>query len=412
MLLIILAGIAAQDVPASASAPATAETKTSDRKGKSDYVDVEAGVGYSTNPLLRGDLGLGQGFGRISVRGVHTRYTERSLTSLSAYGENVTYLGRYGSQQLISVAAHHDRSLSETWKVFGDLDASLDRSGQLSTRFIGFPTTIPTDIIGTPTLPDIQNVDVALNGRTYRFSGQLGAVLKLTPRDNWSFRGGYSRSTFRSNTLDSTTSDFFGSVGYDRLLDERTTVGSIVTVRHSDYDPTGNARVVTPQVTVRKSFSERTTLSGALGVSFARIDNGLTVRNSTGISANASLCRAGQGDSLCISVARDQQASSISGPVTSTSSSIGYFRTIDANQSIQLSASVGRYTRTDDTFLSPLSVGNSTYLNAAGSYSRKLGSRWYSGLNVSARKLYLDGPDPKADASGSVFLRYRFGDLG
>ena len=201
-------------------------------------------------------------------------------------------------------------------------------------------------------------------------------------------------------------------MSYDRELNERTSVGSIVTVRQSDYDGPGNVRVITPQVTGRLNLSEQTTLNGAIGISLARIDDGMMITNSTGIAANASMCHAGQNGQFCASVARDQQTSSIGGPVRLTSASLSYGRKIDANQSLQLSVSAARYSPSVRSFVVPLAIGRSTYLNAAASYSRKLGSRWYSGLNVSTRKLYRYGTDPKPDTSGSIFLRYRLGDLG
>lgn len=412
MLILLIAGMAAQDVPATAEVSSSGDATATSRKGKSDYVDLEAGVGYSSNPFLSSSSGSGRGFGRISGRLVHNRWTERSTTSLSAYGENITYLGRYGSQLLFSLNAHHDASINEKLKLFGDLDASLDRSGQLGTRFIGLPSLSPGDNVTTPPLPDVQDINVFAAGRTYRLAGQLGAQLTMSSRDSWTFRTGYSRAMFRSGTLDSTSADIFGSAAYDRSLNARTTVGGIVTVRQSDYDGPGNVRVITPQVTGRLRLSQQTTLSGGIGVSLARIDDGTAVTHSAGITANASLCHRGQNEQFCGAFSRDDQTSSIGGPVTSTSASVSYVRKIDENQSLQLSVSGARYSQSVGSFVAPLTIGRSTYLNAAGSYSRKLGGRWYSGLNLSARKLYRDGSDPKADASGSVFLRYRLGDLG
>ena len=412
MFLLLIAGMAAQDVSATPKVALAGDGALPARTGQIDYVDFEAGAGYSTNPFLAVDSGSGRAFGRISAQVVHQRRSERSATSLTAYGENITYLGRYGSQQLLSVSGHHDESVDEKVRLFGDLNASLDRSGQLGTRFIAVPSFSPGTIVTTPALPDVQNVDVFVAGRTYRFSGQVGAQLTMSPRDRWTFRTGYSRSMLRGASIDTSYSDVFGSAAYDRELNERTSVGGILTARQLDYDGPGNVRVITPQVTGRMSLSQQTTLSGAIGVSLARIDDGTTITNSTGIAANASLCHTGQDGQFCASISRDQQTSSIGGPVRSTSASFSYGRKIDANQSLQFSLSAARSSPSVRSFVVPLTIGRSTYLNAAASYSRKLGSRWYSGLNVSTRKLNRDGPNPKPDVSGSIFLRYRLGDLG
>jgi hypothetical protein len=414
MLFILAAGLIAQEAPAAAGPSPTGEPIAASRKGKSDYVDLEAGAGYSTNPFLAYGSDTGRAFGRISAHAVHSRWTERSSTTLSAYGEDVTYLGRYGSKLLGRVTAHHDEQTSETLRLFGDVDASLDRGGQLGTRFIGSPSVLPVNVVITPGLPIDPNVDVFADGRTYRFSGQVGAQLTTTPRDTLSFSAGYSRSMFRSGSVDSNVSDIFGTIGYNRRLDERTTVGAQVSSRQSDYDGRGKVRVITPQFTFHKAFSPETTVDGALGVSFARLDNGLSVRNTTGLAGNVALCHAGQKDHVCATVARSQQTSSIAGPATSLSAGIDYGRQIDANQSIQFNVSASRYTQQGDSFVVPvaLALGRSDYVSANGSYSRKLGNRLYAGVSASVRKLYQDGANPKADVGGSVFLRYRLGDLG
>ena len=53
----------------------------------------------------------------------------------------------------------------------------------------------------------------------------------------------------------------------------------------------------------------------------------------------------------------------------------------------------------------------SNYYRAAADYTRKIGGRLFAGVNVSARKVTEAGLDPDADFSGSLFIRYRFGDV-
>jgi hypothetical protein len=412
IILLMAAGLVAQEVPATSGASEPTGASSSTPKGKSDYVDLEAGVGYSTNPFLSFYSGAGRAFARASFRAVHNRWTERTTTTLAAYGENIAYLGRYGSQQLFSLSAHYDRLVSQTVKLFGDLDGSLDRNGQLGTRFISLPLIAPVGGVPTPSLPGASYLDVLANGPTYGLSGQGGAQVTSSPREVWTFRSGYSRTMFRGTALDRTYSDFFGSAAYDRKIDQRTTFGGILTARQSLYDGPGNVRVITPQVTVRKSLSPQTDFTAALGVSFARIDDGVTVHRSTGLAANGSLCHSGQSDRICASVSRDQQVSSIIGPVTSLGANVDYVRKIDANQSLQLTVGASRSSRPFTTLIAPLSTSRSDYVTAAGSYSRRLGNRWFTGVNVSYRKLYQAGPDPKADVGGSFFVRYRLGDVG
>jgi hypothetical protein len=119
-----------------AAAPVTPIASGKATPGVLTYVDLEGGLGYSTNPNLTLGDGSGRALVRASAHAVHTRFSARSTTRLSAFGENVTYLGRYGSQQLVQLSAHHDTAVDEKLRVFGDLNASLDRSGQLGTRLL------------------------------------------------------------------------------------------------------------------------------------------------------------------------------------------------------------------------------------------------------------------------------------
>jgi hypothetical protein len=47
----------------------------------------------------------------------------------------------------------------------------------------------------------------------------------------------------------------------------------------------------------------------------------------------------------------------------------------------------------------------------AGSYNRVINGRLSAGASVTVRALREDGPDPNNDVGGSVFLRYRLGNI-
>ena len=57
--------------------------------------------------------------------------------------------------------------------------------------------------------------------------------------------------------------------------------------------------MITPQLTGRLLLGPRITLDGAVGVSFARVDNGLFVTNSTGLSTQVNLCGQGETSFFC-----------------------------------------------------------------------------------------------------------------
>jgi hypothetical protein len=86
---------------------------------------------------------------------------------------------------------------------------------------------------------------------------------------------------------------------------------------------------------------------------------------------------------------------------------VDWYKKLDADSTVQLSAAVVRY---DSDFQSL--NDRSHHFRLAASYSRRINTRLSAGADVAVRSLRQDGPDPKADIGGSVFLRYRLGDLG
>jgi hypothetical protein len=186
-------------------------------------------------------------------------------------------------------------------------------------------------------------------------------------------------------------------------------VGARVTAQDTEYNGPASVRVITPQVTGRVLLAERVTLGGALGVSFARVDDGLMVRHSTGVAAEANLCGQGEASSYCARVAADEQTATTAGPARSLSAGIDYSQRLDADQSIQFSLGATHYSTPTSVVLGR-TFSSANYFRAATAYTRTFAPRLFGGINLAARKLTQNGPDPKTDLNASLFIRYRFGD--
>jgi hypothetical protein len=220
---------------------------------------------------------------------------------------------------------------------------------------------------------------------------------------------GLERSIFRG--LDDTSFwSIPASVGYNRRVSSRASVGGRVAVQYTDYNGPESFWTVTPQLTASLLLSERLILSGALGASFAAVDDGTRTRRSTGLSASASLCKSGERTQFCGRASVDQRVATVAGPSKSVSAGLDYSRRLDADSTLQLSLDGSHYS-------SPISVvagrtfSSSSYYRAAAGYTRRISDRWFGGVNLAARKLAQSGPDPQADFNGSLFIRYRFGDV-
>jgi len=410
--LLIIAALA----QAATSGGPTASTSTDStapkiNTGETNYLDLEAGAGYSSNPNLSVVNDQGSVFGRVSLHGVHSRVSARSTTLLSAYAENVSYANHYGSQQSVNVYGRHDAAVSEHARLFIDGSASYQEGGQLDTVVLGLPITPPTIPGGTVTPPILLPPGgdfLSVTGRTYSFAGHGGGTFTLGPRDSVSLSSGVERVVFHSGASRTNYTRIPASIAYDRQLSARTTIGARVSAEDTEYNGPASLRVITPQVTARTLLSPSVTLDGALGVSFARVNDGIAIRHSTGLSAQANLCGHGETSFFCAHFSADEQTATTAGPARSIGGGIDYTKRLDADQTISFSLGVTHYS-TPISVLVGRTFSSATYYRAAASYSHRFGTRLFGGVNLAARKLTQNGPDPKTDLNASLFLRYRFG---
>ena len=234
--------------------------------------------------------------------------------------------------------------------------------------------------------------------------------MDLSPRDDLNMRSGLEYVDFRTGGVDTSYTTIPVTLGYDRKLSARTTLGVSVSAQRTDYKGPGHFEVVSPEVTAHVQLSEQLSFSGAVGASFASIDDGVSTRHTTGLTANANLCSATEHGSFCGHASINQATATIAGPAKSQSVGVDYSRRLDADQTIDFSLSANHYS-TPNSFITGQAFTHATYLRAAGDYSRRFGGRWFGGVNVAVRKVTEPGPDPNTDLSGSLFIRYRFGDV-
>jgi hypothetical protein len=410
MFVSVLAAQAATAPLGAVPTPSATASGDSSSNGAYTYVDLEAGAGYSTNPNLDFGDNRGAGFGRISVHGVHTRVSARTTTVLSAFAQNSFYTRHYGAQQSFDLNARHDARVSEKLRVFGDADFAYDKGGQLDTRIISVPgVPLPPGATQPPLLTPVGDF-LSVTGRRYSASAHIGAQLALSAREFLSGSTGIEHSVFKNAGFDTKFTTIPVSIGYDRQISPRTTIGGRLGAQFTDYDGPAESRILTPQLTIQTLLAEHITFSGGIGVSFSAVDDGTDTRHSTGLAANANLCSAGERSRFCGYAAVSQEAATVAGPAKTVSAGFDYSRRLDADQTLQFSISANRYSR-PFSIISGQSFSHATYLRAAADYTRHLGNRWFGGANVATRKVAQGGPDPKADVSGSLYIRYRLGDL-
>ena len=376
-----------------------------------DYLDLTANLGYSSNPFLEVGNSQSSGYGRVSARGVHAWGGERSSSSISAFVEGTAYLDDYGLESIFAVTGDTQYQASERLSLFASGGVTGDLAGQLSNRFLYVPSA---PVVPDPNLPPppvvVNDPDLfSFTGRQYRVYGQGGASFGVSERGTFTVSGGAQRTIYTDDLLDEYTT-VFGNGTYGHTLSERTTVGFGLGVSHTNYSNSSSSTTTfNPTVNIRTLLSENWDASAAVGVSFSKVDDELGGDDtSTSLSLDAELCRTLEFDRFCGRIARYQQSSSRAAIVTTTTAGLDWYKKLDDNQTIQLSAAVVRYV----SDFQALEDFRTHHFRLAASYSRRINMRLSAGADVGVRSLRQDGPDPDADIGANLFLRYRLGDLG
>jgi len=372
------------------------------------YVDLTGSVGYSTNPLIRTIDSESSFLGRASARGVHMWHGERTNATVSGFVEGTTYFNDYGLESIFSVNGNVSHLASETVSIFGSAGFSGDLSGQLSNRFLYVPPVpeVPDPNIPPPP-PTVENPDLFdFSGRTYHLYAQGGASIQSGERSHVSISGGFSRAIYTSSLLNEYTT-LYANGSYNLVLSERTTIGGSLGVSRTAYDNSNNhSTVINPALTISTKLSETWTAQGSVGVSFASVDRALDDNSSTNLSLSGSVCHAGETERLCARVDRYSAASASTSLLTTTSAGVDWYKKLDEVQTVQVSAYVSHYAE------EVLNIDrNATHYSVNGSYSRMINDRLSGGVDLGARSLHRDGLDPDTDITGTVFIRYRLGDL-
>lgn len=398
----------AEAAPPSPTPPATTEALDAPQRGVINYVDLQGGVGYSINPRVGNGGSSGAGFGNLSVNGVHARSSARSTTILSGLAQTYFYT-RGGSQQSFRLTASHNTRATENLSLSGDLGLSYDKGGRLDTSLNGLAGIPFQSGINPPLLLPLGSDFLSIGGRTFRANGNVGAQYALSSRDFLNASTGLEYVKF-DGVADSHYIAIPVSLGWDRQISTRTTIGGSVSARFTDYGGPGSFRSIAPALTFQTALSSTVSLRGNIGVSFAESDDGITTSHSTGLTASVTACSRGDRDSFCGRASVDQQAATVAGPARTIDVGVDYSRQLGPDDSIRLSVNATRFS-SPVIFTTFPSFSRSFYVRGAADYSRRIGDRLFGGVNVSARKVTRNGPDPRADFSGSLFIRYRLGDL-
>jgi hypothetical protein len=245
--------------------------------------------------------------------------------------------------------------------------------------------------------------------------GTVGASIATSARSSVSLSAGASHGFFTGSNKIADYSTYQATFGYNHQLSEPTWIGATVSVTREDFAGGDYANVINPAATIRTQLGQNISASGSIGILAVYDHRDGVNEHSYSPSFSGSVCATGERSSLCANISRDAsvplgfgQNQASRGASINTNLGVNYSRSLAPGQTIRAAltatqdSTVGRILNTRFT---------STYVSGLLGYDRKVGTRLFAGVSAGARKLYQNGPDPRMDFNGSVYLRYRLGDL-
>lgn len=260
----------------------------------------------------------------------------------------------------------------------------------------------------SPPLP----TDLAFNGLRQRRQSIDGNVnLGYTPsaRERWQFQGGFSFTKYPQGSSASEYNSASGSIGYNRTLNGRTSIGVNVGVSRVDYRRTliGDATTISPQATFTTRFDAGWSLTASAGLSHSLVRGPLGYSGRNSASGSVNVCRARDRGKFCVFATRSVQASSFGGGVRpQTSFGASYSLRLDSLSTIDVSANYSR------TAQSIFGVGQSSqYGRASLIFNRRLTQKLQASFGANYADSFRDIVQRRANIAANVSLSYSFGGM-
>jgi len=221
---------------------------------------LQGSVGYGTNPLVRPGVtaGTAQATGSFAPRLVYQ--TAKSSTTLEGAYSRDQYFSRFGHTDSLSTSLIRTDQLNE--HLGSTLQASFNSTNRAT---IADPSTI-------------DNEPLNIGRRTYRSSGQYQLQFQASARDQLNYGVQIEHMAYGDNggtglpgLAASSYTQYSTNVGYNRVLDARTTVGAQVNIStvHSKLYP--DSRTVGPSLTIKRQLTAIWEIDGNAGVIFQHV---------------------------------------------------------------------------------------------------------------------------------------------
>ncbi len=364
--------------------------------------DVAVGVGASTNPYLESGPVESTASGSISVA-PRLRITEAATTfNLRGFARIEEYERDFRANNSFGVNGSVEHGLSERTEIRGRLGYRGSIVG-VNDDFFN-----PPDVIDDNFLPPIAD-DIALNGlnqRRHSFQAGVGLSHSFSALDSISVDAGATAIRFADSAVQDEFNSFNQSIGYSRILSDRTSIGASAGFNQINYlgQRTGDSSIISPALNITHQISEDFTISASAGVSFARSKNLVGSTKSTDFSGSFDICRDKENNQLCFGASRQTLPTSFDGVRSQTSFNIGYSHKLNRDDNISLN---GSYSRSSNS-VSGIS-DDFDYLRTSVTYNHKFQERFTGFVSFGYSDSYQDAISRKANAQVSIGIRLTFG---
>lgn len=366
-------------------------------------VTVTASTAYDSNPFLAfgGDTEVASF--RLELAPSISRSDGVSSVRVSGRVEHVEYMRRYDSAQNLSANVVATHRLSERLEINGALSLSSTVS---TTDFTGLPRGADDPDSGELLLP-VEDDITLLGDRQRRNQAGVDAGLRYLPSlfdvVTWSASARANRyGSARLQDSDYASQRF----GYARQLNSGLFAGAAVEGSISNFKNSrvGDAKTLSPQLTISAMLDPRLQLTGAIGVAFTRTQLPVGRSSTTSLSGNASICYKGSLSNFCINGLRQVLPSAIGGVRTQSSIGTTFSHRISERETVQLG---GSYSTASAPLVGP--GGDFKSLRGYARYERLLNER----TRLFASAGYSDSSDDldirRSNFQGAVGISFKFG---
>lgn len=369
-------------------------------------LDVSAGARAASNPYLVAGSSTGAVGSSLEVAPTITTGDGVSTLTVNGAGRYEHFFRRYGDDLSGRLGATFDRRFSEQTRftLAGNFSTSMGGSRDLIRNDTGLGTGI--DPVLNP------NADVTVTGarfRQYTYGANARLNSRVSARGSLAIGGGASFFDAAS-ALGQKYAQYSADAGYNHIIDDRKQIGVRVAYTNIDYrDRVAGGDVISPAVTGTFRLNATFTISGSVGATFASIKqlNG-TRAHSTGVAAQVSFCKEMVQSQLCLSGARNVQATALGGVSTVTTVSAAYNWRLSERDSLNLSGSYGQ-TEQPNASIAQFGTNRTKLASAVAVYSRRLSEHLFLTVSPQFEKAWGQAIKRDANYGARVALRYRFG---